>query len=131
MGKTDKSFNTNYRRVSECDEEPYESNLLERDLCKENNSTELTAEVVMLRDYLSRDDKVYEDINKKAAYYNTSMWVEKQRITERTEVETDNISNKSINWKENREDEEKRQALNEEKLNDNLDLTLKKSRILF
>ena len=116
--------------MSECDEEPNESNLLERDLCKENNSTELTAEVVMLRDYLTRDDKIYEDINKNATYHNTLMWVEKHRITD-TEVETDNISNKSNNWEESRKDEEKRQEMNEEKPNDNLDLTLRKSRILF
>ena len=117
--------------MSECDEEPNESNLLERDLSKENNSTELTAEVVMLRDYLTRNDKVYEEINKNATYHNTHRWVEKHRIMFKTEEETGNKNNKGINWNESREDEEKSQELNEEKLKDKSDLTLRKSRILF
>ena len=117
--------------MSECDEEQNESNLLERDPCKDNNNTELTAEVVMLRDYLARDDKIYEEISKNTINHNTHMWVEKHRITERAEADTDNISNKSINWKESEENKEKRQETNEEKINDDLSLTWRKSRILF
>ena len=117
--------------MSECDEEQNESNLLERDPSKDNNNTELTAEVVMLRDYLARDDKIYEEISKNTINHNTRMWVEKHRMAERAEVDTDNISNKSINWKESEENKEKRQETNEEKINDDLSLTWRKSRILF